>query len=299
MSNVDPATAVLSGSDYLRLPRAPETFLIDGLLPVGGSMLLYGDAKVGKSYAALQMACCLTAGVDWLGFPVPVPTRTVYVQLDTARSLWADRVQSLGDAGFPVEDVHQADRETLDTHPFSISNPLHFKLLSQALEIVKPGAVIIDTLREATTGADENESTQMQLAVAQLEAAVKPAAMILISHARKASADGHFSLVGDNRGSNYVVGRMDAIVRFSHKSMRLTSRTMEEQTVKIDREDVGTWVLAEDPFERLAESVIASNPGVSTRQLAKLLHEKGDKSEQACRGWLRRRDLACSGPPSK
>jgi RecA-family ATPase len=253
-------------------------------------MLLYGDAKVGKSYAALQMACCLVRGQEWLGFPVPTPIPVVYVQLDTPRSLWADRVQSLRDAGHPVEGVHFADRETLNTHPFSIRNPEHFKMFSIALDQIKPGAVIVDTLREATTGADENDSTEMQEVVAQLEAAIKPSAMIFIHHARKPSNDpgAHLNLLADGRGSNYIVGRMDCICRFSHKSMRVTSRTMEEHSIKIDRLDDGTWEVAEDPIERAAEAVLLENPGASTRQLARLLSEKVDKSESSCRAWFRR-----------
>ena len=263
-------------------------------------MLLFGDPKVGKSYAALQLAACLTSGVDWLGFACPQPVPVVYVQLDTPRSLWAARVQTLAESGHPVEALHYADRETLDTHPFDILNPEHFALLATALRtiteraddgtpcVVHPGAIIIDTLREAHSG-DENDSTEMQDVIAHLDAAVKPASLILISHARKSNPEHGHDLMNDNRGSNYIVGRMDSIVRFSKSSMRCTSRTLEEQTVKLERQDDGTWNLAEDPFPGIAESVCQMNPAASTRELARLIHERFPaKSEAAARAWLRR-----------
>jgi RecA-family ATPase len=281
---------IVTGEEYLALPRAPETWLIEGLLPVGGGLLIFGDPKVGKSYAALQLASCLVEGKDWLGFPVPRATTAVYVQLDTPRSLWADRVQSLKQSGYPVEKIHYADRETLETYPFDILDPEHFALLTQGLSFVKPGVVIIDTLRECHSG-DENDSTDMQSVIAHLDAAVKPAALILISHARKSNPEFGYDLMNDNRGSNYVVGRMDAICRFSHKSMRCSSRTLEEHTTNLIRSDDGTWELAMDEFISAAEEMIASaEKGASVRDLARQLHERvPNRSEMACRAYLRRR----------
>src|SRR5438874_371179 len=203
VSTAHASSPIVLGSDYLKLPRSPETWLVEGLLPVGGALLLFGDPKVGKSFAALQLACCLVSGVEWLGFPIPQPQPVVYVQLDTPRTLWADRVQQLGSSGHPVDAVHFADRETLGTNPFDILDPEHFKLLTTSLASIRPGAVIIDTLRESHSG-DENDSTEMQSVVAHLDAAVKPAALILISHARKSNPEMGYSLMNDSRGSNYV-----------------------------------------------------------------------------------------------
>jgi RecA-family ATPase len=286
------SNAIVSGEDYLKLPRAPETWLVENLLPTGGAMLLFGDPKVGKSYAALQLACCLTSGVDWLGFAVPRACKVVYVQLDTPRSLWAKRVEELAASGHPVEGVHFADRETLNTFPFDILNQEHFNRLTDALHELKPGAIILDTIRESHSG-DENDSTAMQEVVARLDAAVKPASLILISHARKSNPEYGYDLMNDNRGSNYIVGRMDAICRFSKSSMRATSRTMEEHSQKLERQDDGTWLVAEDPFKSLAEMTVQNNPGASLRELARLLHEKCPaKSEDACRAFFRRSKMA-------
>jgi RecA-family ATPase len=286
-------SSIVSGTEYLSLPRAPETWLIESLLPVGGAMLLFGDPKVGKSYAALQLSACLSSGTPWLGFSIPQPVPVVYVQLDTPRSLWADRVQELVVSGHPLEACYFADRETLQTYPFDILNPEHFAQLTTALAPIKAGAVIIDTLRESHSG-DENDSTEMQEVISHLDAAVKPAALILVSHARKSNPERGYDLMNDNRGSNYIVGRMDAICRFSKSSMRCTSRTLEEHSTKLERLDDGTWELADrDPFAAEAELLVQSRPTLKGRELARLLHDKVKettyaKSEEACRAFLRR-----------
>jgi RecA-family ATPase len=201
---------IVSGQDYLKLPSSPATWLVEPLLPSSGAMLLYGDAKVGKSFAALQLANAIQSGQSWLGFPTR-KGNVVYIQLDTPR---------------------MADRETLDAWPFDILDPEHLITLRDELQALKPDFVIIDTLRESHS-ADENDSTEMQEAIAALVAATKPAALCLISHARKPSQESDYSLMADNRGSNYVVGRMDAIVRFTSKSARVSGRSIEEHSISL------------------------------------------------------------------
>lgn len=281
---------IVSGSEYLALPRQPETWLIKDLLPVGGGgMLLYGDPKIGKSYAALQLAWSLTTQTPWFGFSVPKKAHVVYLQLDTPRSLWADRLDSLRSHGYPIETVHFADRETLGTFPFYINNPDHYKILSDALSAINPAAVIIDTSREAFTSVDENESTAMQEAVARMEACIYPATAVYVSHARKTNVEHGYDLKGDVRGSNYLVGKVDSICRFSHKSMRIVSRTLEEHTVKLDRLEDGTWSIAEDPFKALVDLTISDNPDTPIRELARIIHLRyPEKSEEACRAAVRR-----------
>ena len=282
--------AIVTGSEYLALPRAPEVWLIDQLLPVSGSMLLFGDPKVGKSYAALQLASCLVQGVEWLGFGIPQAVPVVYIQLDTPRSLWASRVQELEESGHQVSRVHQADRETLDKSPFDILDIEHFTLLQHALAQIRPGAVVVDTLREAHSG-DENDSTEMQNVIAHLDAAIKPAAMIFISHARKSNPEADYSLMNNNRGSNYVVGRMDSICQVSKSSVRVVSRALEEHTIKLDRQDDGTWNRQKDQTEAQAFAIYCQlAPDLSQREKARKLHDALPqwKSEAAIRAWMRR-----------
>ena len=283
-----PTTPIVSGTDYVNLPRAPESWVVEGILPTSGSLLIYGDAKGGKSFIVLQLVASIASGTHWLGFRVPQPQRVVYVQLDTPRSVWADRIEKLVSSGLPLERVLFADRETLGTFPFDVLHKPHASLLHNSLLPFTPSVVVMDTIREAHSG-DENDSTAMQKVIAHLEAAVKPAALILVSHSRKGNPDWDSSLMHDNRGSNYLVGRMDAVVKLNKTSMRLTSRTMEEHSVKLQREEDGTWSLALDPMEREADLVLLSFPHLSLREQARILAERTRKTEEACRHFLRRR----------
>jgi RecA-family ATPase len=277
---------IANGVDYLNLPSSPETYLIDPLLPSGGAMLLYGDPKVGKSYAALQLAEALMNGDHWLGFPTR-KSSVVYVQLDTPRNVWQSRINDLRKAGHLITLPHFTDRELLEAWPFDILRPDHLTMLRDELQAIKPDLVVIDTLRESHS-ADENDSTQMQEAIAALVAATQPAALCLISHSRKPSQDEGFSLMHDNRGSSYVVGRMDAIVRFTKKSARVSGRSIEEHSLDLERQDSGFWeiVCAEQDMHVL--SVILDPSHDSIRAAARTLAARTGKSEDSCRGTIRR-----------
>jgi RecA-family ATPase len=277
---------IVTGEQYLELPSSAETFLIDPLLPSGGAMLLYGDPKVGKSFAALQLAGALQSGESWLGFATR-KAKVVYVQLDTPRNVWQSRIRDLLQKGALCELPLFADRETLDAWPFNILNPEHLIRLRESLQEVNPDLVIIDTLRESHS-ADENDSTEMQEAIAALVAATQPAALCLISHARKPSQDEGFSLMNDNRGSSYVVGRMDAIVRFTPKTARASGRSIEEHSLDLERDDSGFWSVVSGELDNHLLSVLLDPSHVSLREAARTLAKRIGKSESACRGMLRR-----------
>lgn len=278
----------LAVQDYLSLPREPQTWLVEPLLPKGGTMLLYGDPKVGKSFAALQLAAALASGQDWLSFGIQEQVPVLYVQLDTPRSLWAERLEALIASGLTLTGLPLllADRETLGTFPFDILDPSHAALLRHEVTSNHIECVIVDTIREAHSG-DENDSTAMQKVIAQLTAACQPAALILISHARKPSQEAEYSLLHDNRGSNYIVGRMDAIVRMTHKSIRVSGRAIDEQSLPIEREENGLWALGNDPLQATADRLLETRRPL--RELSKELALASNRSESACRAYLRRR----------
>lgn len=290
---------ILNGQDYLSLPSGPDTWLIEPLLPTAGAMLLYGDPKVGKSYAALQLSQAIESGGQWLGFPCRKGS-VVYLQLDTPRNVWQDRVKTLVRSGAMSHLPSFADRESLGTWPFNILSPDHLILLRESLKSITrinmttgeemaapPDLVIFDTLRESHQ-ADENDSTEMQETVAALVAATQPAAIALISHARKPSQDENFSLMNDSRGSSYVVGRMDAIVRFTPKSARIAGRSIEEHSLELERMDSGFWEPAQGDNDVFMTALLM-DPSIPTmRGKAKVLSARISKGESACRGMLRR-----------
>ncbi len=246
---------------------------------------MYGDPKVGKSYAALQLALAISTGGSWLGFPVTTTGPVAYIQLDTARSVWAQRLDEIKAAGHQVELLHLADRETLGAWPFDIMRVEHQRLLQQVVATVNPIVVIIDTLKESHQLA-ENDNTEMQKVITGLEAACRPAAIVLVHHGKKPNPEFPSNLLSGARGAGYLTGKMDSILHMAKKTLHYTGRSIEEGSFKIERQDDGFWEPADDASDQIIAQVL-SKPG-SDRSHAKELAARIDRSEEASRSLIRR-----------
>lgn len=276
--------------NYLKLPRAAETYLIKPLIPAGGSCLLYGAPKLGKSYLGIQIAAAL-AGMseEWFGFPVKTSGPVCYLQLDTPRSAWAERFAEMVDTGGLKynDNLRLADRETIPHYPFDILQPLHVAYLYALVREHDPIAVVVDTIREAHSG-DEDNSTIMRNVIANLVYATHPAALILVSHSRKTSADLDKDLMDDHRGSSYVTGRMDSILRLTSKRLYYTGRSIESGDLKLKRLESGLWGQVVDETGPAIAKVLADENLSTMRAKARILAPQIGRTEEAAMSLLRR-----------
>lgn len=275
----------LTHTEFIARPLETE-WLIEGLLPPSGSMVLYGPEKTGKSFAAIQLALAITGETnEWLGFQTVKHGKVVYIQLDTSPPLWQDRFTKLGIKG---TDLHHADLLTLGLPYFDIMNPDHAKILRADLENLQPTAVFIDTVRESHL-MNENDSTEMKNVVTALLTITYPATLILITHARKPNESNFGSLTSEIRGSTYLAGKMDAVVKLSRTNLRYTGRAIEQGKRKIHRMKNGLWEVVNDPTEDAVAQVLADVNLTTDRARAKALADLTNIKEERARSILRRK----------
>ncbi len=278
---------VLTGDEYLSLPTQ-ETWLVRPLIPSGGSAILYADPKVGKSFLGLQLAFALTgAARDFLGFPVARTGEVVYIQLDTPRAVWQARLRDLKKDGHPVESVHFADRETMRHYPFDVLQPLHVAYLREIIAPFKPLAVFIDTIRDSHSG-EEDSSTAMRNVLVNFRAALGETAIIFISHARKPSPDVEKNILSDMRGSSAVVAAMDAIMRLTKRALYYTGRSIEEGSIRLQRQENGLWLPDESETASHLAKVLADPTLTSMRSKARALAPLIHKTDDAAMSMIRR-----------
>src|SRR5688572_17453980 len=80
-------------ADYIKLPRKPSKWLIEGLIPVGYTNI-YAAPKSGKSFLALGICeAIVCAEPTYFHFPVHVEGPVAYLQVDTPREEWGDRYE--------------------------------------------------------------------------------------------------------------------------------------------------------------------------------------------------------------
>src|SRR5574341_203175 len=152
----------LTTPDYLKFESVEEPWVIDKILPLGGSAVIYGTQKVGKSFLALQMAAAVTGEVDsWMGFEAKERGVVLYLQLDVSKSMWQTvHCKGMLEAGFPLAGVYHADRDMLPW-PFDILDPEHQDYLRALVQQLRPILVVVDTIRKVHLG-NEDKSEVMQ-----------------------------------------------------------------------------------------------------------------------------------------
>lgn len=276
------------GNDYLALPRDPQPWVIKNLIPVGGLTNIYGKPKTGKSFAALGMAEAIsTDKKQWLNFPVIKHGPVAYLQIDTPRETWAERLADARDGGHDVSKIAFADM-LMGPYPYNVLDPAHQSWLAAEIAALQPVVVFIDTLREAHNG-DENDSTVMRNVIGNLVSAaqwktpdgLRGAAVVLISHARKDTmwtASGGDDLMSDSRGSSYVAGRMDMVIKFNPKSMQYQGRSIGLSRLTIQQHEE-TGMIEMDPeaeayvqlLERRVRELRSENPKISVNAMATIL----------------------------
>lgn len=223
----------LTGEDYLALSEvAPPQWILEDILPAGGMCNLYGSPKAGKSFLALGIAEAVSTGRrEVLGIPVKMHGPVCYLQIDTPRGEWLRRVRLATKEGFNFSKIHFADKESGTPFPFNIITD--WPVLKQFLDQIQPILVIIDTLRESFRG-DENDSGVMQNVIAHIVKSMPMnCAGMLLSHRRKESTFDADDIMSSARGSNYISGRMDAIMYLKNDELRYVSRSIELQTLDV------------------------------------------------------------------
>jgi hypothetical protein len=285
--------------EYLKLPRDPATWLIKSLIPLSGAALLYGQEKSGKSAIAIQLAAALSGGASqWMGFAVGRTGPVLYLQLDTPRSTWAKRFEILRGNGLEyTSNLFLADRETVEHFPFDILLPEHMNYLKLLCAMRQPIAVFVDTLRESHSG-DENESTTARNVIANIVGAIGNAALIIVSHSRKPQPDTDKDLMADHRGSSYITGRMDAILRMTSNRLYYGGRSIEQGSIKLNKltfegltADDGGVVMFEPAVDEATPlmSELLMNPKLPTlRDKARELAKQVGTSEEAAMSRIRR-----------
>ncbi len=135
-------------SDFLHLPLAKVPFYIDGWLPKQGKALFYGQAKVGKSMLAMQLADCIGQGKPFLG----IPTRqgsVLYIQFELGHEALQDRMATTKRA---YDNVFVGTSFSMKLDKQSGKDQLNV-----ALNEIKPDVCILDPMYKTMTG-DENVS---------------------------------------------------------------------------------------------------------------------------------------------
>lgn len=147
---------VMSAADFLAQEESVR-YVVDGLLPHGGSMLLGADKKVGKSVLFLNLALAVARGEPFIR-RATTPGRVLYVSIDEPKAITKERAQALGFTPSDQVDFF-CDRRPL---------PDWADKLRELCARTSYALLIIDTLVKLTGIRDLNDYVEWNKAFAPL-----------------------------------------------------------------------------------------------------------------------------------
>jgi hypothetical protein len=180
---------------------APTDFVIEGLLRTGGTTILIGEPKLGKSQMSLDLALAVSRGEAFAGLATK-KGRVIYYALEDGEDIVRDRVKSRGLTGMG-EDLY------IGTTPPVVEDST--ALLEEHIDIFQPSMIIIDTLRamSVSTGKSENEASFADsiYRIAKI-ARERGVAAIIVHHTVKATTG---NPITDARGTSAIAGAVDVV----------------------------------------------------------------------------------------
>lgn len=175
------------GSEY----AAPDE-LVEGLMAIGSSVVIYGDSNSGKTFWALSVAAAIAGGTECYGRKTD-PGLVLYLASEAPASIRA-RMQAIKKFyGCSLEDLAMVP---VPLNFYAGAQDAHDVIeAARAVEQIKgkPVRLIIgDTLARMSAGANENSGEDMAPVMARFDqvAAATGAAIMIIHHNGKDAARG-------------------------------------------------------------------------------------------------------------
>lgn len=210
--------------------RPPPEWVIKGVLPKAGLVVLYGESGSGKSFMALDMAAAIARGIQWRGRRVK-QGRVVYIAAEGAggfrnRCVAYLQVNGLDAGALPLEII-----------PDSPNLLKGDEALALARAIGPADVVVVDTFAQVTPGGNENAGEDMGKALKNCAGIHRAtgAVVLLVHHSGKDASKGA-------RGWSGIKAAADAELEVTKSA---AGRAMRTSKMK-DGEDDLVWGFALD-----------------------------------------------------
>nr|WP_300834399.1 AAA family ATPase [uncultured Acetatifactor sp.] len=243
-----PLMDIISATDLQKAVLPPVVYLVDRILAVG-TTILAAAPKMGKSWLALSLALCLSAGKKFLSQPT---TRcgVLYLALEDSKTRLQDRMNKVLHGASPPGQFYLTtasptlDTGLLDTLGAQLERNPEIKL------------IIIDTLQKVRGQPLPREqpyaTDYRELGMLKAFADSHGISLLIIHHTRKAKDDDPNNMIS---GTNGVMGAVDtAWVMIKDKRsddnavLSITGRDVEQDELLLTMDkDTMTWGIAADP----------------------------------------------------
>ena len=199
---------LVTASEFLSTVTEDIDWIVEGVIQRGANGFIVSEPKVGKSWAAIDMALALCLGQPWMGFAVKDRFRVAVISREDHPGLTKWRMRQLL-SGRSALDVNIDDMlyvNSRDQSPvFKLDVPEQLAEMLAAIKAIKADFVILDVLN-VLHGADENDNTEMRRVMdcASIISTETQASLCIIHHFNKDTKNG--KLTQRIRGAGALAG---------------------------------------------------------------------------------------------
>lgn len=205
----EPMLRAIVRDDFMQLKVPPIEYLVDGLLVSGSATLVSAREKAGKGLFLIDLAYCIATGTPFLDRAV-MEGPVIYLALEENAATLQRRLQARdkGRGGYPLYLV-RADG-SVEGQEFRLDREEGIRALLELIADIQPVMVIIDPLREAHSGR-ENESDEMSPRLRAIRSVSHQTntAVVVSHHTGKVS--------GTFRGSTAIRASFDDELQFTRE----------------------------------------------------------------------------------
>jgi hypothetical protein len=201
----------MKDADQLLQEADAKTYLIEPWLPSNTIVQVFGYSGHGKSLFVQHAMGALAAGNKYFGpFEIGKPARVLYMDFEMGMATIARRLIDLKSIHSDTADRLNIWTPFIDKKEINLHNRDGLQELQGWIEFSDPDVVVIDTLRTAYPGLQENSSDEWskvnQLAVKLRNSGLS---VILIHHSNKPSDSG----IGREAGSTNQLTTLETQIR--------------------------------------------------------------------------------------
>jgi KaiC/GvpD/RAD55 family RecA-like ATPase len=206
------------GVDGLFAMGAPPEWIISGVIPENGVVMISADPYSSKTFFALEACLAVATGTPFMGhFPVR-KGRTLYIGEDSPAWDVAAQVRKL-----------LAGRDMLSKSPegmlysvkqkASLDDDIGLERILDAVQQYEPDLVVLDSLKKLHF-KNENDAQEMERVMARIDR-IRGAgpSVLIIHHESKPGQDGRRAALHRARGSSAISADLDGLLSIAYNRM--------------------------------------------------------------------------------
>ena len=228
---------------------APVRWIVPDLLPEGLA-LLAGKPKLGKSFAALDMAIAVASGGVAFGSARCEVGDVLYCAMEDSERRLQERIRGLVPMGEPPK------RLTIEIRGLQVGNGLEAALTDWLDRCEAPRLIILDTLRcirppEQGRGSAYSEDAAALSPLLDLVRERPGLCIMVVHHVRKMDAEDPFDTISGTHG---LTGVPDTLMVLARSGERVTlaakGRDLDDYEKALERDrGTGSWRIVGDARE--------------------------------------------------